>query len=58
MARLEPQRTKTYRFLEAEIDYSRLYVAAHYPSDVLRGAFLGRMVGDYTLADHQEWVPH
>lgn len=57
MSRLEPQRTRALRFLECEIDYSRLYVAAHYPSDVLRGAFLGRMVGDYTIADHHEWMP-
>jgi hypothetical protein len=57
MSRLEPQRTQDFRFLECEIDYSRLYVAAHYPSDILRGAFLGRMVGDYTIADHHEWVP-
>ena len=58
MARLEPQRAASFRFLECEVDYSRLYVAAHYPSDVLRGALLGRLVGDYTLADHPEWLPH
>lgn len=57
MARLEPQHTDEFRRLEAEIDYSRLYVAAHYPSDILRGAFLGRLVGDYTIADHPEWLP-
>jgi hypothetical protein len=57
MSRLDPQRTGDFRFLECEIDYSRVYVAAHYPSDVLRGAFLGRMAGDYTIADHHKWVP-
>ncbi|MBV9486600.1 MAG: phosphatase PAP2 family protein [Frankiaceae bacterium] len=57
LARLEPQRVNDLRFLEGEVDYSRLYVAAHYPSDIVRGALLGRMIGDYTLADHHEWVP-
>jgi hypothetical protein len=58
LSRLEPDQANDLRFLECEVDYSRLYVAAHYPSDVLKGALIGRMVGDYTLADHHEWVPN
>lgn len=34
---------------EAEIDYSRLYVAGHVPSDIRAGAVLGDMIGEYFL---------
>jgi hypothetical protein len=36
-----------YRALQAQINYSRLYAGGHYASDIIRGAFLGQLVGDY-----------
>lgn len=46
---LEPQRLGEYRWTEAEIDYSRVYMAGHVPSDLVGGALLGDLVGDYYL---------
>lgn len=43
---------------EAEIDYSRLYVAGHIPSDLQAGALLGDMIGQYFLVTRgREPVP-
>ncbi len=43
---------------EAEIDYSRLYVAGHIPSDIRAGALLGDMIGEYFLVTRgHETVP-
>jgi PAP2 superfamily len=37
-----------YLALQAQIDYSRLYAGGHYASDIIRGAFLGQLAGDYS----------
>ena len=36
-----------YRWMQSEIDYSRVYMAGHTPSDVTGGALLGDMIGAY-----------
>ncbi|MCW2867184.1 MAG: hypothetical protein JWR20_1372 [Marmoricola sp.] len=46
---LRPERVAQYRWTEAEIDYSRVYMAGHVPSDLVGGALLGDLVGDYYL---------
>ena len=33
--------------MEGQIDYSRLYMAGHFKSDILAGTLLGDMVGLY-----------
>ena len=47
LALVEPHRAAYYRWTEDEIDYSRLYMAGHVPSDLTGGAFLGDLVGEY-----------
>lgn len=49
LTRLAPQRQTEFRWMQGQIDYSRLVAGGHYPSDVVRGAFLGRLIGDYEL---------
>lgn len=44
--RVQPGLLETW---EAEIDYSRLYIAGHIPSDIKAGALLGDMIGQYVL---------
>ncbi|GAA1914717.1 hypothetical protein [Nocardioides marmoribigeumensis] len=44
---VEPHRAADYRWTEDEVDYSRLYMAGHVPSDLTGGAFLGDLVGEY-----------
>ena len=44
-----PSGAGDYRAMEAQVDYSRLYAGGHYPSDMLRGAFAGQMIGDYAI---------
>ncbi|MCW2817496.1 MAG: hypothetical protein JWR42_283 [Marmoricola sp.] len=46
---LEPQRLGEYRWTEAQVAYSRVYMAGHVPSDLVGGALLGDLVGDYYL---------
>jgi hypothetical protein len=46
---LAPHRAAEYRWTEAEIDYSRVYMAGHVPSDITGGALLGDMIGEYFL---------
>jgi hypothetical protein len=48
--RLDPHRDAEYRWMADEIDFSRLYGAGHYPSDLAAGAYLGRLVARYELA--------
>ena len=33
--------------MQAQVDYSRVYMAGHTPSDVTGGALLGDMIGEY-----------
>lgn len=46
---LMPERDAQYRATEAQIDYSRVYMAGHYPGDIRAGALLGDVIGDYFL---------
>ncbi|MEV8507678.1 phosphatase PAP2 family protein [Actinoplanes sp. NPDC051475] len=47
LARAYPPRTEEYAYMAAQVAYSRLYMAGHYRSDLLAGAFLGDLIGDY-----------
>ena len=49
LAHFMPHRLADYRWMEDEIDYSRIYMAGHVPSDITRGALLGDMIGEYFL---------
>lgn len=42
-----PLRAREYRWMEGQIDYSRLYMGGHYRSDILAGTVLGDMIGLY-----------
>lgn len=44
-----PHRGADYEWMEEEIDYSRVYMAGHVPSDITGGALLGDMIGEYFL---------
>jgi hypothetical protein len=46
---LMPERDVQYRATEAQVDYSRIYMAGHYPGDIRAGALLGDVIGDYFL---------
>lgn len=46
---LMPDRMSQYRAMESEIDYSRVYMAGHFPGDIRGGALLGDVIGDYFL---------
>jgi membrane-associated phospholipid phosphatase len=46
---LMPDRVAQYRAMEAQIDYSRVYMAGHFPADIRGGALLGDVIGDYFL---------
>lgn len=46
---LSPHRASDYRWLQDEIDWSRVYMAGHVPSDITAGTLLGDMVGEYFL---------
>ncbi|WP_371644249.1 phosphatase PAP2 family protein [Streptomyces mirabilis] len=50
LSNLNPHRAPEYEWMAAEIAYSRLYMAGHLPSDILAGALIGDLVGDYLLA--------
>jgi hypothetical protein len=43
----QPHMVAQYRWMEDEIDWSRIYMAGHVPSDLAGGALLGDMVGEY-----------
>jgi len=57
LGRLDPSMDAEYRHMEAEIDYSRIYMAGHFPSDVTAGALLGDVVGDYLLVTREHVDP-
>jgi membrane-associated phospholipid phosphatase len=54
---LMPERDGQYRATEAQIDYSRVYMAGHFPSDIRAGALLGDVIGDYFLLTRNEVDP-
>jgi hypothetical protein len=43
----DPHRAAEYRWMQSEIDYSRVYMAGHTVSDVTGGALLGDLIGEY-----------
>lgn len=49
LGHLQPHLDAQYRYMEAEIDYSRIYMAGHFPDDITAGALLGDLIGDYFL---------
>lgn len=46
---LDPGRASEFRHTADEVAYSRLYAAGHYRSDLLAGALLGDLLGDYEV---------
>lgn len=44
---LDPGRAPDFTRMADQISYSRLYAAGHYRSDLLAGAYLGDLLGDY-----------
>ncbi|MEO6472957.1 MAG: phosphatase PAP2 family protein, partial [Aeromicrobium sp.] len=46
---LAPRRVSDYQWMEAEVAYSRLYMAGHVESDITAGSLLGDMIGEYIL---------
>ena len=46
---LDPHRGADYVWTEAQVDWSRVYMAGHVPSDIAAGALLGDMIGEYFL---------
>ncbi|NUR06016.1 MAG: phosphatase PAP2 family protein [Nocardioidaceae bacterium] len=51
---LDPHRSQQYHWTEAEIDYSRVYMAGHVPSDITGGALLGDLIGEYFLVTRHD----
>ncbi len=43
----DAHRAAEYRWMQSEIDYSRVYMAGHVTSDITAGALLGDMIGEY-----------
>jgi hypothetical protein len=50
MDHLEPLRTAEFTDMADQVAYSRLYMAGHYRSDLVAGAYLGYLIGDYQVA--------
>ena len=46
---LMPERASQYQAMETQVDYSRIYMAGHFPADIRAGALLGDVIGDYFL---------
>jgi hypothetical protein len=55
---LMPDRDAQYRATEAQIDFSRVYMAGHFPVDIRAGALLGDVIGDYFLITRNGVDPH
>ena len=47
LSTLDPRLGGQYRWMQSEVDYSRVYMAGHTVSDVTGGALLGDMIGEY-----------
>jgi hypothetical protein len=54
---LAPSRAQQYRWTEDEVDYSRVYMAGHVPSDVTAGSLLGDMIGEYFVVTRTDAAP-
>ena len=46
---LDPGRAAEFQQMADEVAFSRLYTAGHFRSDLVTGAFLGDLVGDYEV---------
>jgi membrane-associated phospholipid phosphatase len=46
---LEPLRAAEFTDMADQVAYSRLYMAGHYRSDLIAGAYLGYLIGDYEV---------
>ncbi|MER7557309.1 hypothetical protein ABTZ46_10230 [Nocardioides sp. NPDC126508] len=57
LGQLMPQRDSEYRWWQDQIDYSRLYMAGHFASDISGGTLLGDMIGDYFLVTREGVSP-
>jgi membrane-associated phospholipid phosphatase len=57
LGHLQPTMDAEYRHMEAEIDYSRIYMAGHFPADISAGALLGDVIGDYLLVTREHVDP-
>lgn len=57
LAHVMPQRDGEYRWWQDQIDYSRLYMAGHFASDIAGGTLLGDMIGDYFLVTRESTSP-
>jgi membrane-associated phospholipid phosphatase len=53
----QPHMTPQYRWMEDEVDWSRIYMAGHVASDISGGALLGDMVGEYFLVTRAGRAP-
>jgi hypothetical protein len=51
LSALDPGRAAEFRHLTDEVAYSRLYAAGHYRSDLVAGALLGDLLGDYEVRE-------
>jgi hypothetical protein len=49
LAALDPGREKDFQDMADQVAFSRLYAAGHYRSDLVAGAFLGDLLGDYEV---------
>ncbi len=47
LAARDPHRAAEYRWMRDQIDWSRVYMAGHVPSDIVGGTLLGDLVGRY-----------
>lgn len=50
MTNLQPLRRTEFIDMADQVAYSRLYMAGHYRSDLVAGAYLGYLIGDYEIA--------
>lgn len=54
---LMPSRAREYRWLEEQVDYSRVYMGGHFPGDLRAGSYLGTLVGSYYLVTREGFTP-
>ena len=47
LSTIDPGRARDFQQMAAQVMYSRLYAAGHYRSDLLAGAYVGALLGDY-----------